>query len=80
MIYLFYRQQTINIYKYSDAMLKHLSNRALKVIENDLLHSKKKLSCPTMKIDKTSKLQLVKMLTIELTVISMKEFKNSKFN
>ena len=67
---------TIDIYKYFNAMLKHLPKKALKVIENDLLYSKKKLSCLTMKIDKTSELQLVKMLTLELTIISMKEFKN----
>ena len=67
---------TIDIYKYFNAMLKHLPKKALKVIENDLLYSKKKLSCLTMKIDETSELQLVKMLTLELTIISMKEFKN----
>ena len=32
----------IDIYKYSDAMLKHLPKKALKAIENDLLYSKKK--------------------------------------
>ena len=32
---------TIAIYKYSNAMLKHLPTKALKVIENDLLYSKK---------------------------------------
>ena len=37
---------TINIYKYSDAMLKHLPTKALKVIENDLLYSKKKVKLP----------------------------------
>ena len=34
---------TIDIYKYSDAMLKHLIKKGLKVIENDLLYSKKKV-------------------------------------
>ena len=29
---------TIEIYKYSDAMLKHMPKNALKVIENDLLY------------------------------------------
>ena len=71
---------TIDIYKYFNAMLKHLPKKALKVIENDLLYSKKKLSCLTMKIDETSELQLVKILIIELTIISMKEFKNFKIN
>ena len=33
---------TIDIQKYSDAMLKDLPAKALKVIENDLLYSKKK--------------------------------------
>ena len=37
---------TINIYKYSDAMLKHLPKKALKVIENNLLYSKKKVKLP----------------------------------
>ena len=69
----------INIYKYSDAMLKHLPEKALKVIENNFLYSKKKLSCPMVKIDETSE-QTALMLTIELTIISMKEFKNSKIN
>ena len=30
---------TVNIYKYSDVMSKHLPQKALKVIENDLLYS-----------------------------------------
>ena len=34
---------TIDIYKYSDAMVKHLPKKVLKVIENDLLYSKKML-------------------------------------
>ena len=33
---------TIDIYKYSNVMLKHLPEKALKVIENNLLYSKKK--------------------------------------
>ena len=69
----------IDIYKYSDAMLKDLPKKALKVIENDFLYSKKKLSCLTVKIDKTSE-QTTLMPTIELMIISMKEFKNSKIN
>ena len=31
---------TINIYKYSDVMLKHLPKKVLKVIQKDLLYSK----------------------------------------
>ena len=69
---------TIDMYKYSDAILKHLPKKALKVIENDLLYSKKKLSCLTMKIDEKSE-QTYKP-TIELTIISMKELKNAKIN
>ena len=37
---------TIQIYKYSDAMLKHVPKKALKVIENDLLYSRKKVKLP----------------------------------
>ena len=37
---------TIDIYKYFNAMLKHLPQKALKVIENDLLYSKKKVKLP----------------------------------
>ena len=68
---------TIDIYKYSD--VKTFAKKALKVIENDLLYSKKKLSCLTMKIDENSK-QTTLMPKIELTIISMKEFKNFKIN
>ena len=37
---------TVEIYKYSDAILKHLPKDALEVIENDLLYSKKKVQLP----------------------------------
>ena len=37
---------TIEIYKYSNAMLKHVPKKALKVIENDLLYSRKKVKLP----------------------------------
>ena len=37
---------TIEIHKYSDAMLKHVPKKALKVIENDLLYSRKKVKLP----------------------------------
>ena len=37
---------TIEIYKYSDAMLKHVPKKALKVIENDSLYSRKKVKLP----------------------------------
>ena len=36
---------TVEIYKYSDAILKDIPKDALEVIENDLLYSKKKLNC-----------------------------------
>ena len=39
----------VEIYKYSDAILKHMPKNALKVIENDLLYSKKKVKLPTVK-------------------------------
>ena len=37
---------TVEIYKYSDAILKHIPKNALAVIENDLLYSKKKVTLP----------------------------------
>ena len=37
---------TIEIYKYSDAMVKHILKDALEVIENDLLYSKKRVKLP----------------------------------
>ena len=37
---------TVEIYKYSDAILKHLPKNALEVIEKDLLYSKKKVTLP----------------------------------
>ena len=38
---------TVEIYKYSDAILKHMPKKALAVIENDLLYSRKKVKLPT---------------------------------
>ena len=40
---------TVEIYKYSDAILKHMPKIALAVIENDLLYSRKKVKLPTGK-------------------------------
>ena len=37
---------TVEIYKYSDAILKHIPKEALEVIENDLLYSRKKVKLP----------------------------------
>ena len=37
---------TVEIYKYSDALLKHIPKKALAVIENELLYSKKKVELP----------------------------------
>ena len=37
---------TVEIYKYSDAILKHIPKNALAVIQNDLLYSKKKVKLP----------------------------------
>ena len=37
---------TVEIYKYSDQILKHLPKNSLKLIENDLLFSKKKVKLP----------------------------------
>ena len=38
---------TVRIYKYSDAILKHMEGDALKTIQNDLLYSNRKVSLPT---------------------------------
>ena len=38
---------TVEIYKYSDQILKHLPKDSLKLIGNDLLYSKKKVKLPT---------------------------------
>ena len=40
---------TVEIYKYSDAILKHMPKNALAVIENDLSYSRKKVKLPTGK-------------------------------
>ena len=37
---------TVEIYKYSDTLLKHIPKKALAVIENELLYSKKKAELP----------------------------------
>ena len=37
---------TVEIYKYSDAMLKHVPKDTLEIIRYDLLHSKKKVKLP----------------------------------
>ena len=37
---------SVEIYKYSDVILKHIPKNALAVIENDLLYSKKKVTLP----------------------------------
>ena len=37
---------TVEIYKYSDAILKHIPKDALGVVQNDLLYSKKKVKLP----------------------------------
>ena len=38
---------TVEIYKYSDAILKDMENDALKTVQNDLLYANKKVSLPT---------------------------------
>ena len=53
---------TVEIYKYSDAMLKHMPKNALKVIENDLLYSREKVKLPNN--DEMNELEPVKTLTI----------------
>ena len=38
---------TVEIYKYSDAILKHMESDALKTFQNDLLYFHKKVTLPT---------------------------------
>ena len=40
---------TVEIYKYSDAILKHIPKNALAVIQNDLLYARKKVKLPAGK-------------------------------
>ena len=53
---------------------------SLEIIENDLLHSKKKLNYQRVKINAIHIRQMVKMQIIELIISSMKEFKNFEIN
>ena len=62
---------TVEIYKYSDAILKHIPKNALAVIQNDLLYSKKKVKLPDDEDRHKRKKQMI---------ISMKEFKNFELN
>ena len=62
---------TVEIYKYSDAILKHIPKNALAVIQNDLLYSKKKVKLPDDEDRHKRKEQMI---------ISMKEFKNFELN
>ena len=39
---------TVEIYKYSHAILKHMESDALKTFQNNFLYSKKKVSLPTV--------------------------------
>ena len=71
---------TVEIYKYSDAILKHIPKNALAVIQNDLLYSKKKVKLPDDVIDVISILRKMEMLMIEQTITSMTELQNFELN
>ena len=70
---------TVEIYKYSDAILKHIPRKALAVIENDLLYSKKRLNCQLVKIGVMSVLTM-RIRLKERTIILKKELKNFMIN
>ena len=60
---------TVEIYKYSDQILKHLPKNSLKLIENDLLFSKKKVNFQMVKIEEKIIQHKVVMLMKELMII-----------
>ena len=60
---------TVEIYKYSDQILKHLPKNSLKLIENDLLFSKKKVKLPNGEDRRKNHTAKVVMLTKELMII-----------
>ena len=72
---------TVEIYKYSDAILKHIPKNALAVIQNDLLYSKKKVKLPDDE-DRRKKHTAAggAMLLKEQMITSMIEFKNFELN
>ena len=71
---------TVEIYKYSDAILKHIPKNALAVIQNDLLYSKKKVKLPDDEDRLKQHTPQNEMLMKEQTITSMKEFKNFELN
>ena len=71
---------TVEIYKYSDAILKHIPKNALAVIQNDLLYSRKKVKLPDGE-DRRKNIPLItETLMKEQTITSMKEFRNFELN
>ena len=42
----------VDIYRYSDEILKHMPKDALKTMQNDLLYSKKKFAIPSNSADR----------------------------
>ena len=70
---------TVEIYKYSDVILKHMPKKALAVIQNDLLYSKKKLNCQLVKIGEKNLLLMLKEAK-EQSIILMIELKNIMIN
>ena len=71
---------TVEIYKYSDAILKRIPKNALAVIQNDLLYSRKKVKLPDGE-DRRKNIPLItETLMKEQTITSMKEFRNFELN
>ena len=70
---------TVDICKYSDAMLKFEEDDALKTYQHHLLYSKNKLNYQPVKIGKVIK-QMTLMLEKEQMIISMIELINLQTN
>ena len=71
---------TVDISRYSDKILKHLLEKVLKTIENDLLYSKEKLYFLIMLIGEIITQGMVKIQIIRPMKILRTEYKNLKIN
>ena len=58
---------TVEIYKYSDAILKHVEGDALKSFQNDLLYSNKNVISPTGVI----RPKMLMLLTEQMTILTI---------
>ena len=64
---------TVEIYKYSDAILKHVEGDALKSFQNDLLYSNKNVISPTCVISPTGVIRpkMLMLLTEQMTILTI---------